>query len=512
MKQNGRKYSAGRLAAWLDGRDRFFFVWLIAGYVALHFLLRIVFSPVLGTDDVTIAVQAQELAWGYEFRQPPLYTWLQWASDRLVGIGVHSHALLRYLLLFLTYLFLYLSARRLFRRHSTAIVATLSLSLTYPFAVSIHQGVTHSILLSALMAASVYAFIRLEAKPTLAAYAALGIALGLGMFSKYGFLVFAAAFLGAAASLPRFRRVLLDRRMLVAAGIVLLIAFAPLYWLLDQQDRLFAAVTALGAKETTSPSFPQRIGSLLSLMSAVLQFLAPLWLFLLAFFPRAFSRAAPAAAGDDYGRLLGRTLLISLAVLAIALVLGLLGSVHPRWMHAFLLLFPLYFFTRAENAYAEGVAKPGYLMTLAIIPLLVLVLWAGQTYLAPQFGKTTRFHAPYDRLAAHLQQAVPAPALIIAEDEYLAGNLRLGFPQARVIAANMPTRAGVAGQGICLLVWNAAKGRELPQALRAFVAEAAGVRAQDIREWRGLYLHSGSRLLEIAYLVLPRGQCVAADE
>lgn len=513
MKQTVRISASEKLAAWFDSRDGFFFVWLVGSYVALHLLLRLVYSPVIGTDDVSIALQAQDLAWGYEFRQPPLYTWLQWGTDRLLGVGVHSHVFLKYLLLFLTYLFFYLIGRHIFRRQSTAIVAALSLWLTYPFAVSIHQGVTHSILLSALLAASVHAFIRLEASPSLARYAMLGVVFGLGIFSKYGFLVFAIAFLVAAASLQRFRRVLLDRRMLVAVAIVLLIALPPLYWLLQRESQLVAAITALRAKTTPGVSPDPRLGNLLSLASAVVQFLAPLWIFLLWLFPRALYKATPAADPlDDYRRLLGRTLLGSLVMLAVAMLIGLLGSVQARWMHAILLLFPLYFFMRAERAYPEGVAKPGYMATLAVIPVIILLLWAGQTYLGPHMGKTTRFHIPYDLLSSHLREAMPAPGLIIAEEEYLAGNLRLGFPQSRVIAANMSFRPALSGAGPCLLVWNSDGDSGLPHAMEKFLSAPASLPPGSIRQWRAHYHHSSSKLLEVAYLTVPREQCVAGGQ
>lgn len=502
-----------KLSAWLDGRKVSFFIWLIGGYVTLHFLLRIVFSPVIGTDDVTQAIHAQVLAWGYEFRQPPLYTWLQWFSDRIIGVGVASHAFLKYLLLFLTYLFLYLIGRHIYARQSTAVIAALSLWLTYPFAVSIHQGVTHSILLSALIAASVYAFIRLEQRPSLPGYLGLGALLGLGMLSKYGFLVFAAAFLLAAFSLPRFRRVVLDQRMLLTLVIVILIALPPLLWLIERQTATLAAVAALGPKTAQASSSLPRLTNLFSLASSIVQFLAPLWLFLLVFFPMALRQAkAQPGKSDDHVRLLGRTLFFSLAMLVIAMALGLLGKVQPRWMHAFLLLFPLYFFARAENAYPEGVAKTGYLITLTAVPLIVITLWAGQTYLGPSLGKATRFHAPYDLLSGHLRKEKLSPSLIIAGDEYLAGNLRSGFPDSRVISASFLFNPAAPVNGTCLLIWNTAGGKELPPQLEKFLVSTTDAPREEIRVWKAFYHHSSKDFLEVAYLALPREKCKTSPE
>jgi hypothetical protein len=488
------------------------FVWLISGYVALHFLLRILFSPVIGTDDVTQAIYAQTLALGYEFRQPPLYTWLQWCCDQLIGIGVYSHIFLKYLLLFTTYLFLYLIGRIIFVRHSTAVIASLSLWLTFPFAVSIHQGVTHSILLCALIAISVYAFLRLDRERSLPGYIGLGVWLGLGMFSKYGFILFAVAFVLAALSLPRFRRVLLDPRILATMAIVLLISIPPLSWLIEQQTGVTRAVSALGPEGGRVALANLRMANLVSLVSSIVQFLSPLWLFLLIFSPKAFrglNHKTIHSHSHEYMQLLGRTIFISLSMVVLAMILGILGKVQPRWMHAFLLLFPLYFFARAEHAYPDGVTRTGYLSILTAIPLIIIGLWAGQTYLGPSIGKATRFHAPYDLLADHLHGEKLSPSLIIAGDEYLAGNLRLGFPESRVITPNFPFRLPVENTGTCLLIWQTDNSKELPAKMEPFISSQGGALVAGVRLWKQNYRFSSKKFLEVGYLSLPIGDCRA---
>ena len=66
------------------------FVVLLAAYAIGHAALRVWISPVLNIDDAREAIFSQTLAWGYEPRQPPLYTWLVWATVRLRGVSVAS--------------------------------------------------------------------------------------------------------------------------------------------------------------------------------------------------------------------------------------------------------------------------------------------------------------------------------------------------------------------------------------------------------------------------------------
>lgn len=476
------------------------FLWLAGGYVLLHFALRLVFNPVLGTDDVEQAVYAQTLAWGYDLKQPPLYTWLQWALDRLVGTGVHSHALLKYLLLFATYYYLYRCGRLVFMRAESALLAAAALALTYPFAVSIHQGVSHSILLSALLAATLYVFLELERRPSLAGYLGLGLLIGLGLISKYSYAVFAAALALAALSLPRYRRVVWHPYTLAGLLLAALVCVPHGLWVLEHRQAVGQAMAGLG-QPAGAPGLGERLTELAGLASSALQFPAPLWLILLAVYPRALGRAG--RSDNDAVRLLGRLMLIGLGLLAVAVLLGKLGEIKPRWLHPVLLVLPLWFFLRAEAAYPDGLRKRGYLTSLIVLPLLVIALWAAQTYLAPRQGKPTRFHAPYDRLAEGLRQIAANPATIVAGDEFLAGNLRLAFPAARVVNARYPAyRPGPPAAGPCLVVWegDAAMPAAVAGLLAGQEAAAAGMLSEP-------YRYARDQALTIRYLATSAANC-----
>ncbi len=501
---------------------------LIAGlYVLVHFGLRLVFSPVLGTDDVEQAICAQSLALGCDLRQPPLYTWLQWLVNQVAGTGLFSLFLLKYGLLFATYLCLYAIGRQLFNHTATAVLAALSLWLTYPFAVSVHQGVTHSLLLSLLMAASFLAFLRLEAKRHWAGYLLFGTLLGLGELAKYSFALYAAALLLAALSLPRYRAVLLDRRMVLTVLAGLLVVAPHGLWAWERLDALHGALGGLGQHAAPAAYLPRVATGLASLASALIQFLFPLWLILLVAFPRAFRplAAAPAPApsqreGEAMARsarvmlneplrLIGRLLLLGILLLALVVFAGGPVEIKARWMHVLLLLAPLWLFGRIEAVYGAGAAKPAYLFTLFLLPPLVIAAWAAQTYLAPQWHKPTRFHAPYDRIAEQLHSAGVEPGTIVANELHLAGNLRLFFPQARVLTPALPQyRPPGRAAGPCLLIWEGGRGSEPPPALRAYLAEPDLASAQHRPGYlQARYRYSDSASLAVGYLLLPGQPC-----
>src|SRR5262245_21622617 len=78
-------------------------IWLLV-YFGAHLLSRVLVSDALELDEAEQTLWTQQLHAGYG-AQPPLYTWLQWGVFQLFGVSVFSLALLKNLLLALTYTF-----------------------------------------------------------------------------------------------------------------------------------------------------------------------------------------------------------------------------------------------------------------------------------------------------------------------------------------------------------------------------------------------------------------------
>ena len=85
---------------------------LLAAYLAAHFGLRLAVNPTLALDDAEQALFTQHWAWGYQLRQPPLYTWLLLPVAEAVGTGVVAISILRYALFGLYLVVFHMAARR----------------------------------------------------------------------------------------------------------------------------------------------------------------------------------------------------------------------------------------------------------------------------------------------------------------------------------------------------------------------------------------------------------------
>ncbi len=142
------------------------FLILLGCYFSLHILLRVLISDSLDYDEAEQALLGQWLLAGYT-EQPPLYTWIQHALFALFGKNVFAVSLLKNSLLFLTYVFVFLTSREILKDTRTAILATCSLLLIPQIGWESQRDMTHTTLVVCAAAASLWQALRLVKKQNL---------------------------------------------------------------------------------------------------------------------------------------------------------------------------------------------------------------------------------------------------------------------------------------------------------------------------------------------------------
>ena len=493
------------------------FALLLAAYVSVHAVLRLWISPALNIDDAREAVFSQTLAWGYQSRQPPLYTWLVWGAVRLGGASVASLTLLKYAVLAVAYVFTWATARRILSEPALAPLAAFSLLLLLPIGWFVHDDLTQSVAVLAAAAGTIHALIRLDAAPSLGRYAWLGLGLGLGTLSKLNYLVFAVALGIAALSLPPYRRRILDPRIAVTVLLAAALALPHALWLRAQPDDL----TRLYAEQLLVGSATSFVAGALSGLGAVLRTLAyyaaPLGLLLLALFPDVYRAGAAARPGHPGGVLIGRTLLAGVGLFVGGALLGVLGQLKFRWAIPVLFLLPLYAFWRLDRLPVDG-ARPrrlrAYAGGLVLVETLMVAGIMAQTYLGARVGVPARLNTPYDRVAPSIASDGFDRGTIVAGRGPLAGNLRLAFPSSRVVSLEapgyVPPPAETGGQ--CLLVWEPQNGAAMPDDLRSWLRERFGAEidgAHPVVPVAVPYRHTAGRDYRAYFVRLPAGagQC-----
>jgi hypothetical protein len=442
----------------------------LVAYVVIHAALRVWTSPNIGTDEVEQALFAQSWAWGYNPRQPPLFTWLLLGAYAAFGTGIVAHVALKYATLAAMYALAYACARRLIAARPLAALATLAIVLIYGFGWGVHTGVTHTLLMSALMFAALLALLRVADRRRTRDYGVLGLALGIGLLTKYSFGLFAVPLLAALLAVPALRGAVLDRRMLLALAIAAAIFLPHGIWMLTTGTDYGTTLAVLGAIGARHGYLANVAAGLASLVQASVLFLAPFWLVALAlFWPAA---RAPGVPARPWLRALALALAFGVALLALSVLSVEVTYFKDRRMHAVLLVAPLLLFVWLDHRAVDARRLGWFAGAIGAVVAVAFLAQLGQALFEPYTCRRCWLHMPLPGFAQAIRDGGFAGGTIIAAEEHVGGNLRLAFPEARVLTPAYPTLDPPAvGGSTCLLAWHARLvGDAVPPPLAAFVA------------------------------------------
>lgn len=406
---------------------------LLAGgviYLLLHLTLRLSFSDTIQLDDVEQVLNGQFFSLYYGNAQPPLYSWISWLLFGLFGTSLATLTWLKYGLLGLSFWFGFSIARRLLPNPQWVKVASASWLLMAPFAWTMHQGFTHSILLGLAILMTFHAALLVKEQPSTPRYLYLGFAVGLGLLSKYSFVLFLLPLLGAALTLPRWRALLFDPRMLLALSLALVLASSHFLWLAAHWDGVAAG---LGSKLPipAEKGVWSHLSALGKFLLSALAFASPFVLVIGLLFPGLFRTAVERS---DEERLLERFFLLLLPGLLVASVWVVLPKVQMRWFHPLLMLLPFWLLLRLSHAEVMGTRRLRWFWGISLgVSILVVAARLVQITVGPNLGLYGRLNYPVVETLTKL----PAPLLngdpVLVRDYVLWAHLLAHFPQARLV-------------------------------------------------------------------------------
>jgi 4-amino-4-deoxy-L-arabinose transferase-like glycosyltransferase len=455
---------------------------LLLAWAALHAVLRLALSSALTADDAREAVLAQSLQWGYQARQPPLYNWLVWGAFRLLGPGLLALTLLKYTVLVLAFWLVYLTARRILADPRLATLGAFSFLLIAPITWTIHEALTHSVTVLAACAGTAYALVRLGDGPSPRTYAGLGLAVGLGLLSKFTYVLFLVALALAALTVDRYRARLRHPAVLLTGLVATVLVLPFVLWLVGEGHdlgRLYAHEVRIEAGDAWAAEAGM---GLVYIIRIAAYYLAPLGVVLAACFPAVYRGLPPGARGHAGGRLLGWLLAWVLTLLTVGALAGGLSFLKFRWLIPGFFLAPLYGLWRLERQGGPGNRLAVFAVVLIVAEVAVLGGLPVRVMGASLFPGSYRMNEPYDTVAAGLARAGFTRGTILAGFGTLAGNLAVRFSDSRLLHTEYPDfRPARAGDGQCLLTWDRRRGERgerdtpaMPDDLRALAA-ALGV-------------------------------------
>ncbi|MGQ4272950.1 ArnT family glycosyltransferase [Terrihabitans sp. B22-R8] len=440
----------GRRAGLLRTPGALFLV-LLAGYFAVQILLRVLTAHSLGLDEAEILVTTQSAAWGHG-TQPPLYNFLQIAAFELFGVNIFALALVKNLLLFAIFAFVFLAARMVLGHDLPARMAAGAMFTIPQLAWESQRALTHTIIVLAMAAITLFVLVRVLRDGRVADYALLGLCIGLGALSKYNFGLGALAMIAAAASVRELRPRILSPMMLLTLGIAALVVLPHALWVSDNLGAALARTHKFEAKAEAAYTF----APILAVLAGALQYAAvPLGIFALCL---GIERVWPSGSGEMVVRHdpLRR---FALRIIPIGLLMLLIGAVptgttefKDRWMSPLLFLLPLVLVVWAGHRLGRngGLAlqvASAVLAVVAMVMLSALHVWPRANREPPDAN------TPMPALAMAIRAQGFATGTILASHTTIAGQLKLEFPGSLAVDEQYGPLRPFNRDGDILLAW-----------------------------------------------------------
>lgn len=449
------------------------YVLLVGLYLALHAAVALLASPNIGTDEVDQALAAQSWAWGYEPRNPPLYTWLMMAAYAVFGVGVVAHVVVKYVLLSVLYALAYAIARRLLRTPGFAELCALSLTFMQITGYNFHVGFSHTLILSVGVLGTLWAFLRVVQERRAIDYALLGAALAFGLLSKYNFALFAGPLLAAALLTRGPRAALLDWRSLLTLAVSALLVTPHVLWLMQITYDYASTVADVTGVDEPGGYLSRVAAGLGNLALSALRDTAPLWIAALALFRK--SEKSGESAGADLRRLLWLCLTISAALPIVYVFFAGAGEIKWRYLAPVYLQAPFALFAWLDTRTISAARLRVYAVAAAVFAVTTIGIAAARGFAYGDHCRRCWMEMPIDALAVEMREAGFRDGTIIAGEWHVAGNLRLMFPEAAVLTPGFVETSPPRDAGQCVLAWNARlMGDPLPETLAAYARERLG--------------------------------------
>nr|WP_246408803.1 glycosyltransferase family 39 protein [Parvularcula dongshanensis] len=376
-------------------------------------------------DDAKTNLFTQVWQWGYQADNPPLFEWLIKLLHPLAGGGIYSFLVLKYAALAAAAGFLYLAARR-FASREVSFGAAMGMVLLYQVGWNYHQAFTHSALLLTAVCGGMWSGLVLARRGRASDFAVFGAALGVGLMTKYNYILFAVPFLVAGLTLPEARGRLLKPAVLLVPLAAMPFLLPHALWLLERGTAYSATLEgSLGLAGTRL----ERLGEgAEQLVIACVSFFLPWALIAVPFWRRGHAEAT------FESRILVRTSLIAIGLIGLGVAFGV-GSVSERYVIPALL--PAYLAWTVRLLKAPRRLSP-YLTASAGFTVLVLAIRLAEfAFPGPPFCEDCRRFTPYEALEAKLAEATPSGSVYLSREENTAGNLVAAFPDAKVRSLNL---------------------------------------------------------------------------
>ena len=407
----------------------------VAGIAAIYFLvfaaISLLLGSALGVDDAIENEAVQTLSINYSSRNPPLYDWILYGVQQVLGPGREGFVLVRYMFLFVCVLLIHAIARRAIADPRLQALSVFSLTLLWVFGYHAHRILTHSQPMVVAIAGATLTVLLLRERTSAVRYAALGGWIAVGVLGKFGFIAFIAMLVAGMLSEPSYRKLLLDRRIVLTV----IVAGLPV-------AAYAAASVATDYNLAGAVTYAADVGRRASLGSVLAKFVQSwfgfflpfLAVFLAIFFIRTQWKTEPQEESRDAAyRLLRNMTIAGTAIALVAVVASATMRTHSRYFLVFYLLAPIYAFAVVDRMAVSARQVTAFLgITLAVAAGVAITRASLHLAPDPRLCGACRESVPYPGFAKEFIARYGDRPTLVTAGGYFAGQFRAVIPEARI--------------------------------------------------------------------------------
>ena len=397
-----------------------------------HAFVRWVASPTLGRDDAIENIFTQSLELNYSPRQPPLYDWLLWGVHQFLPPALPSYLLIKYTLLVATVAIYYHLACHILRHPKQAALATLSLCLLFQIGWNHHIFITHTILLMLFIPLATLILLRIFETPKRHLYIAFGFVCGLGLLSKYGFALFVMTLLVAGIVHKPYRHAILSSKMLLSILIALAMLSPVLVWYTTQAPTSLVDMSVDNMQSTQETFLQNRWDGISQLLAGYVNFLLPLAVIVPLVYRTRTNHLT------EHTKWIRTSIILGFVACLLAVIFFGFANFKERYLHVLLMLSPIAIFACFTQANSS---KDKYMIACLIAFASISVIARAAILFTPSLCSKNCYELhPYEQLRPILLEQGFNPALdtLAGTTPFESGNLRVIFPDARVIDLSRP--------------------------------------------------------------------------
>lgn len=376
-------------------------------------------------EDAEQAYYSQWWRWGYD-DQPPLYTWLQIGIHKILGVSKVSFSILRGVIFSTILVALFQFAFRFSKNSIQAFTVVLALVLIPTFIDFTFRRLSHTTLLCLCVVMTYYCIHKLIQNKSFLNYLLLGLVVGVGILTKYNYVLVLAAFGGVLFVDSSIRKVLLNSKILCSILIASLLLLPHLLWLFG--DSGFTEELFVSVNTKTSAVSTKGIPVISPLFSFVLTFLKLTWPLLVVTLVLFLTKCIKIKV--TFTKWLPKLFLSQIMVLILIFIMMDVQKVEARWLLPLFLPFPVLLVSNHKESLLVKWNKIGF-----VLFILVVLFQVVRTPAEKVFKISSSVHYGFEEISDKLQVNYASKRWILPDVTY-AGNIRLLNKEREVFAAD----------------------------------------------------------------------------